>query len=326
MSHAHELLPLIRKKVGGFLYPYGAFPDDDYKQTEGYEADYFTPDGDDPIGDRYRTVAMVSAEKIVPLFLDLCELLPDTVHAVMERASEDVYTERDVFLSESELDLEQFVEVFRAYEFTFAEDGMLGIGAFGHEVPLEIFMADHKEIVVFTPELSPVTDIMRKHGLQPRKLEYFYERSHTHLALTQYRGLRGAQFDYLHVADAVRHMFGMQLQQDEEQNVDADGNPLGLVAWRALVILAPSRRARAGRRRSRHFVQEFFLTASSRREARQLLEARLERDGFALHSLDELFRIDVHELPTEVRPNNEQLERAAIWYVGDKTETDVHWH
>jgi hypothetical protein len=326
LSKAHELLPLIRKGVGGFLYPYGAFPDDDYRQAEGYESDYFTPDGDDPMGDRYRTVTMVSAEKIVPLFLDLCELLPDKVHAVMERASEDVYTERDIFLSESELDLDQFVEVFRAYEFAFAEDGMLGIGAFGHELPLEIFMADHKEIVVFSPELGPVTDIMRKHGIQPRKLEYFYERSHTHLALTQYRGLRGAQFDYLHVADAIRHMFGMELQQDEEQNVDADGNPLGLVAWRALVVLTPSRRARAGRRRSRHFVQEFFLTAASPRKARELLEERLERDGFALQSLDELFRIDVHDLPAEVHPVDEQLARPGIWYVGDKTETDVHWH
>ncbi len=187
-------------------------------------------------------------------------------------------------------------------------------------------MADHKEIVVFSPELGPVTDIMRKHGIPARKLEYFYEKSHTHLALTQYRGLRGEQFDYLHVADAVRHLFGMQLQQDEEENVDAEGNPLGLVAWRAIVLLTPARRARAGRRRSRHFLQEFFLTAESRREARKLLEERLERDGFDLHSLDELFRIDVQDLPHEVRPPQSQLERAGIWYVGDKTETDVHWH
>lgn len=326
MSQAHELLPLIRKKVGNFLYPYGAFPDDDYEQPEGYEADYFTPEGDDPMGDRYRTIVMVSAEKIIPVFLDLCALLPSHVHAVMERASEDVYTERDIFMSESELELERFTEVFRAYEFALAEDGMLGIGAFGHDPALEIFMADHKEIVVFSPELGPVTDVMRKHGVQPRKLEYFYERSHTHLALTQYRGLRGPQFDYLNVADAVRHMFGMQLQQDDEENVDADGNPLGLVAWRAIVVLTPSRRARAGRRRSRHFLQEFFLTAASRREARELLEERLERDGFTLQSLDELFRIDVQDLPRDVRPADENLERAGIWYVGDKTETDVHWH
>ena len=326
MSQAHELLPLIRKKVGGFLYPYGSFPDDDYEQPEGYESDYFTPDGDDPMGDRYRTVVMVSAEKIVPVFLDLCALLPEKVHAVMERASEDVYTERDIFLSGVELDLEHFVEVFRAYEFALSEDGMLGIGAFGHEVPLEIFLADHKEIVVFTPELGPVADIMRKHGIKACKLEFFYEQSHTHLALTQYRGLRGAQFDYLHVADAVRHLFGMELQQDDDGNVDADGNPLGLVAWRAIVVLTPSRRARAGRRRSRHFLQEFFLTADSRREARELLEERLERDGFALQSLDELFRIDVQDLPHEVRPSDDQLTRPAIWYVGDKTETDVHLH
>ncbi len=321
---AHELLPLIRKKVGGFLYPYGAFPDEDYAQPEGYESDYFTPEGDDPMGDRYRTVVMLSAEKIVPVFVDLCGLLPEQVHPVMERASEDVYTERDVFVSDTVVDREQFLEVFRAYEFMFAEDGMLGFGAFGHEVPIEIFMADHKEIVVFSPEIGPVTEVLRAHGLESCKLEYFYERSHTHLALTQYRGLRGAQFDYLNVADAVRHLLGMELQQDEEQNVDGDGNPLGLVAWRAIVTFAPARKARASRRRSRHFMQEFFLTADSRRAARELLETRLERDGFALHDVDELFRIDVQELPHDVRPEPAALEKAGIWYVGEKAETDVH--
>ncbi|MFQ5600673.1 MAG: hypothetical protein ACE5G2_08965 [Candidatus Krumholzibacteriia bacterium] len=326
MSEFHELLPLIRKKVGSFLYPYGAFPDDEYEQEEGYESDYFTPDSDDPMGDRYRTVAVASAEKLVPLFLDLCELLPESVQVVLERASEDVYTERDVFLSESRVDRGQLMEVFQAYEFTLTEDGMLGIGAFSYDAPLEIFMADHKEIVVFSPELGPVTDVLIHHGLKSRKLEFFYERSHTHLALTEYRGLRGPQFDYLHVADALRHVFGLQLQQDEEQNVDDEGNPLGLVAWRAIVVLASNRRARAGRRSNRSFVQDFFLTAESRREARELLEQRLERDGFILQSLDELFRIDAQQLPVHVRPSQESLARPGIWYVGDKTETDVHWH
>jgi hypothetical protein len=326
LSQTHELLPLIRKKVGDFLYPYGAFPDEDYEQAEGYESDYFTSGDDDPMGDRYRCVTVVSAEKLVPLFVELCALLPSRVHVVLERASEDVYTERDVFLSESEVEREQFIDVFKAFEFTFAEDGMLGIGAFGHEIPLEIFLADHKEIVLFAPEIGPVTDILKAHGLKARKLEYFYERSHTHLALTQYRGLRGAQFDYIHVADRVRHLFGMHLQQDDDHNIDSEGNPLGLVPWRAIVVLTPSRRARAGRRRNRHFLQEFFLTAQNRRQARELLEARLERDGFVLQSLDELFRIDVADLPADVRPAPELLHRPGIWYVGDKTETDVHWH
>ena len=325
MSQAQELLPLIRKKVGSFLYPYGTFPDEDYEQIEGYESDYFTAPDEEAVGDRYRTVVVVSAEKLVPLFLDLCALLPEQVHVVLERASEDIYTERDVFLSDSEVTREQFMEVFKTYQFAFAEDGMLGLGAFGHEMPFELFLADHKEIVVFAPELAPVTAVLQQHGLKSCKLEYFYERSHTHLALTQYRGLRSAQFDYLHVADTLRHVFGMNLQQDDEQNLDDEGRPLGLVPWRAIVMVTPQRRAHT-RRRSRSFVQEFFLCARSRREARELLEQQLERDGFALQSLDELFRIDLQDLPVEARPAAAQLERPGIWYVGERTETDVHWH
>jgi hypothetical protein len=327
VAQAHELLPLIRKKVGGFLYPYGSFPDDDFEQGEGYESDYFTPGEQDPVGERYRTVAMVSAEKLVPIFLDLSALLPPEVHVVMERASEDVYTERDIFVSEEEVDREQFIEVFKTYEFTFAEDGMLGVGAFGHDPSVEIFMADHKEIVVFSPDLGPVVGVLKRHGLQSRKLDYFYERSHTHVPLTQYRGLRGTQFDWLHVADTMRHVFGMQLQGDEEHNLDEEGNPLGLVPWRAIVVVSPNRPARSGRRRGGSFIQEFFLCAKSRREARQLVEKRLEKDGFHLRSLDELFRIKLDELPAEMpRPADEQLQQPGIWHAGERTETDTHWH
>ena len=326
MSQAHELLPLVRKKVGNFLYPYGSFPDEDYEQLEGYESDYFTAEDDEAPGDRYRTVVVVSAEKLVPLFLDLGQLLPERVHVVLERASEDIYTERDVFLSESEVTREQFIEVFKAYDFIFAEDGMLGLGAFGRDDPVEVFLADHKELVVFAPDLGPVRAILEKHGLQPRKLEYYYERSHTHLALTQYRGLRGTQYDYLSVADMLRHVFGLSLQLDEDQNLDDEGRPLGLVPWRAIATVAPKRRARSGRRQNPSFVQEFFLSASSRREARELVEKRLEADSFVLQSLEELFRIDVHELPSELRPAGNALQHPGIWYVGERTATDVHWH
>jgi hypothetical protein len=157
-------------------------------------------------------------------------------------------------------------------------------------------------------------------------MEYYYERSHTHLALTQYRGLRDSRFDYLHVADTLRHVFGMSLQQDEELNFDEEGRPLGLVPWRAIVVVTPSQRRRLPRRRSRSFVQEFFLNAGNRREAREYLEEHLQRTGFALESLDELFRIDVLDLPREIRPEREKLEQPGIWFVGEQTETDVHWH
>ena len=326
VSQPPELLPLVRKKVGAFLYPYGSFPDEDYEQAEGFESDYFTAPDEETVGERYRTVVVVSAEKLVPVFLELCQLLPERVHVVMERASEDIYTERDVFLSDTEVTREQFIEVFKAYEFTFAEDGMLGLGAFGHDVPTEVFMADHKEIVVFGPELGVVTAILKRHGLQARKLEFYYEHSHTHLALTQYRGLRGAQFDYLSVADALRHVFGMSLQLDDEQNVDDEGRPLGVVPWRAIALVTPSRSARAGRRRSRSFVQEFFLSAASRAEARELLEKRIEHEGFVLQSLEELFRIDVQDLPAELMPAPNVLAEAGIWYVGERTVTAAHGH
>ena len=106
------LRPLIRKKVGEFLFPYGTFPDEDFTQVEGYHTEYFTSPTGDRIGDRYRTVLLVSAEKIAPIFLELCELLPDTVRVVLERASEDVYTDRDVFVSEIDVASEEFVGVY----------------------------------------------------------------------------------------------------------------------------------------------------------------------------------------------------------------------
>ena len=224
----HDLLPFVRKKVGDFLYPYGAFPDDDFEQHEGYESEYQTPTGeDDPTGERYRIEALVSAEKLVPLFLDLCQLLPARVFVSLERSSADMYSRWDEFVSD-EVDREEFLEIFRGYQFAFAEDGNLGIGAFAQDPPIEVFLGSHKEVVVFSPDRKPVLELLRKHGVEPRELDLYYRRDHTHLALTDYRGLRGPQFDFLHVADVVRHALGMVDGLDE--NFDEAAN-LGLGAW-----------------------------------------------------------------------------------------------
>ena len=144
--------------------------------------------------------------------------------------------------------------------------------------------------------------ILRKRQLQSRDVGYYYEVPHQHVALTEYRGLRGAQFDYFHVADALRQVFSMTLQLEEDRNVDERGNPIGLVPWRAVVVANPLRRARSSRRRQRSFGQEFLLTAKTRREAEMLLEQRLKRDGYSLQSLSELFRFDLAGLPREVQP------------------------
>jgi hypothetical protein len=133
--------------------------------------------------------------------------------------------------------------------------------------------------------------------------------------------LRGAEFDYLHVADVVRHALDMELQEDEA-NVDDEGRPLGLVPWHAVVIASAVRRARSHRRANRAFVQEFGLTAASRAEARELLERRLDHDGYTLHAIEELFRVDITILPAHVRPAPPALERAGIWWVGDKTDAE----
>ena len=327
MLDGHERRPLIRKKIGDFLFPYGSFPDEEIEQGEGYETEFFTPPNEDQMGDRYRTVVMVSAEKIGPLFLDLCALLPARVHVVVERASEDVYTDRDVFVSEIEVEAEEFVEVFKAYEFTFCEDGQIGVGAFGAAQPFELFLSDHKEVVIFAEEVEPVHAILRRHGLTAVELQYYYDHAHQHLSLVEYRGLRSGQFDYLHVVEALRQVFHMSQRLEEEPTVDEDGLPVGLVPWRAFVVVHPVRRARASRRGLRSFGQEFLLTAKSRSQAQDLLEQRLERDGYSLQSLNELFRFDLGTLPREVQPASGVLNKPGIWFVGDRRETpEMGWH
>jgi hypothetical protein len=323
LSEVHERLPFVRKKVGDFLYPYGSFPDDDFEQQEGYESEYQSPQADEEGGERYRVEVLVSAEKLVALFGDLCTLLPQRVSVSLERASADAYSRWDEFVSD-EISRQEFLDIFHEFEFTLAEDGHLGIGAFAQEPPVEVFLGSHKELVVFAPNLGEVTAILRRHGLKSRRLDLYYQREHSHVALLEYRGLRGSQFDYLHVADVIRHALGMQLRMDDDENVDADGNPLGLVPWHAAVIGVPVRRARAWRRSGRAFMQEFGLTAANRREARELLEHRLQEDGDELESIEELFRLEAEELPAHAQPPPGALDKACIWYVGEKTDATDH--
>jgi len=326
LADAHELLPLVRKKVGDFLYPYGSFPNDPFEQHEGYETEYQSGggggDSEDEGGERYRTEILVSAEKLVPLFVELCELLPPRVHVSLERASADMYSRWDEFVSD-EVERSEFLDIFHAYRFAFAEDGNLGLGAFATDPAVEVFLGSHKEIVVFARDRAPVAEILRRHRVEACALDPYYRHDHQHVPLTDYRGLRGAQFDYLHVADVVRHALDMELQEDDA-NVDDDGQPLGLVPWHAVVVASAARRARAHRRANRAFVQEFGLTAASRAEARELLERRLAQDGHSLHSIEELFRVDITILPGHIRPAAESLQRAGIWWVGEKTDADPH--
>jgi hypothetical protein len=323
----HESRPLIRKKIGDFLFSYGSFPDEDVPQVEGYETEFFTAPPEDRMGDRYRTIALVSAEKIGPIFLDLCALLPPHVSVVVERASEDVYLDRDVFISDIEVDAEDFIEVFKAYEFTFCEDGNIGVGAFAPDQPFEVFLSDHKEIVVYAEDAAVVHEVLGRHGVRSRKLAYYYDHPHQHVSLVEYRGFRGGQFDYVHVVEAMRQVFRMSQRLEDDVAVDEDGRPLGLVPWRAYVVAHAVRRARSSRRGQRSFGQEFLLMAETRREARRLLEDRLERDGYSLENVSELFRFDLMALPRDVRPAPAVLEKPGIWFVGDRRETpEMGWH
>ena len=108
------------RRWGDFLYSYGTFPDDDFEQREGYETEYQTADGEE--GQRYRTEVLVSAEKLVPLFLDLVGLLPDRVFVSLERASADLYRRWDEFTS-AETSRTRFLEVFQKHHVVFTEDG-----------------------------------------------------------------------------------------------------------------------------------------------------------------------------------------------------------
>jgi hypothetical protein len=158
-------------------------------------------------------------------------------------------------------------------------------------------------------------------------LHYYYDHAHQHLSLVEYRGLRSGQFDYLHVVEAMRQVFHMSQRLEEDATMDEDGLPIGLVPWRAYVVVYPVRRARASRRGVRHFGQEFLLTAKSRGEAQALLEQRLQRDGYSLQSLSELFRFDLGTLPPDVRPAAGVLDKPGIWFVGDRQETpEMGWH
>lgn len=322
MSERPELLPFVRKKVGDFLYPYGSFPDEHYEQHEGFELEDHTTDSEDGLGSHYRIEILVSAEKLVPLWLDLCTLLPERIRVSLDRTSADIYSRWDEFVS-GDVSRQEFLSTFATYQFAFTEDGNLGLGAFAPEAALELFLGSHKEIVLFTADPDPVREILRQHKVRPRSLEPYYQRDHQHLALTDYRGLRGPRFDYLQVADDVRRALGMRLHADEDENVDDEGRPLGLVAWHAIALVAPARRARAWRRRNRAFVQGFGLTARSRREARQILERRLGQDGCVLQDLEELFRIDVGVLPAHVQPPAEALAKPGVWYVGDKADAGL---
>jgi hypothetical protein len=125
---------------------------------------------------KHEVMVVCSQERVFPVFLALSKLVDFDLFAVVERQVED-----KVQTFESSLpSVERTIEVYRDYEFQLVNDGCTGFGIASRS--FEVFVAMHKEIVVYCRRLPDVLAILKSFGLKKiRKLNWVGSGGHYHV-------------------------------------------------------------------------------------------------------------------------------------------------
>jgi hypothetical protein len=124
--------------------------------------------------------AAVSAERIFDTFLGLIEQVGDVVHVVVEsshgRGADD---HRDY--RRDEIDMPVLASHFCDFENLLVNDGCTGVAVMAEGVPIEVQFDEHKLFHVYAPDLKPFRRVLRKMGVERRKvLPLISEAEHLH--------------------------------------------------------------------------------------------------------------------------------------------------
>jgi len=124
--------------------------------------------------------AAVSAERLFDTFLGLVEQVGEGVHVVGEsshgRAADD---HRD--FRRDEIDLPVLMSHFCDFEDLLVNDGCTGVAVMADGRPVEVQFDEHKLFHIYAPDLKPFRRVLRKMGVERRKvLPLISEAEHLH--------------------------------------------------------------------------------------------------------------------------------------------------
>ncbi|MEM1184948.1 MAG: hypothetical protein AAGI53_08080 [Planctomycetota bacterium] len=259
-----------RIQIGDMRFPLGVYPVEEMEPLEGYTVEFEPADGveddadpespvppgeeppplpesdDDPFGasewerwpDRYVYDIVLTSERVPALVRQLLMLMPGRVFPILDFIGHDAYREIDPYISYAPLGLDRFIDAVRRYRPFFYEDGMCGFGAMSDDPFLYLFVDEHK---VVTVRAEPDERERVERILDAFDLGRVESPAGADAATHEHRGVLitpEGRPDLLSAEEIVEHLrdeWRLTLNIDPDSNVDDQGRPLNLTAWRCLL-------------------------------------------------------------------------------------------
>lgn len=132
-------------------------------------------------------VASVSAEHLFDVFLDLVELLGESVDVVIE-SSHDVQEVGRVEHVREHIDLPVLMSYFCEHEDLLLNDGCTGVSVMVPRRGMEVQFDEHKLLIVYAPKLKRFEKVLRSYGIvRNPQMKLITEAEHLHSSEERHR-------------------------------------------------------------------------------------------------------------------------------------------
>ena len=302
-----------RADKGQFAYPIGAYPERDFPQQTGYDSRYIRE------GKYFYYKIALSRECIVPALINLLRLLPEQVFVVAQVHTDDYYKECDTYISSSPEPSVSLIRWITSWSHVALDDGFFGIGAFAEDPTVEIFLDEHKTIHMYHHDPDLAEQTLARLGIRfVMDIRMFWDEPHYHEPLPL---VDRTSEDYLTAFEDLSDRYDLVIDDDEDENLDDEGSPLGITCWKAEI--RGCRCAPPPDTGSTGFYSTLYLNAQSRGEAIEIVDSYMEQKGEYADLYLQLARIPEELLTSELRRRNSTSTEPAVWY--ELEQVDFEW-
>ncbi|MDH5638433.1 MAG: hypothetical protein OEZ04_08080 [Nitrospinota bacterium] len=297
----------------GFVFPFGAYPEEPFDQRIGYDSRYIEESG------LYNYEISVSHERVLGVFIALLGLLPNKAHVVAQVHTDDYYRECDSYVSENAIPMDNLIEWVVAWRAVTADDGFFGIGAFCEDPAAEVFLDEHKTIHMYHHDPDVMESTLEGLGVPFRMgLRFFWDEPHYHepLPLSDDEG-----DDFLSAFEDLADSYELMLEEEEEVDIDEDGDPMEVTCWR-VEVRGYQQNGVEGGPRSGGFYSTYYLNAAYRSEAVAQVESYLESKHETVDLFLQMARVPLELLTANLRNANKLPNEPGVWFETDKYEFD----
>lgn len=295
----------------GFSYPLGAYPEKGFTPRTGYDSKYIRE------GAYFYYQVSLSHERILPVFIDLLRLLPESIYLVTQIHSDDYYNEYDTYVSETPVGREEFIAWLTEWSDVALDDGFFGVGAFVDSPPWEMFLDEHKTIHIYYDNPDLMEQTLENLGIPfVMELRFFWDEPHYHEPLT-IGGELGE--NYLTAFENLADNYGLVLEEPPEEDMpDEDEKIHEMTCWKVEIRGYKPKSSMA--RRPIGFYSTLYLNAESREEAAELVRAYMESNDEYADLYLQMARVPEELITSDLRRRNPDPDEPCVWYESRRVE------